>query len=217
MPGPVRVALVNDYHIVVAGTARVLEPFSDRVTVVELDSRKPVIGEVDVILYDTFGNPQGADCHPDELVGTSNARFVVFSWNVDPQQVQQSLQQGAAGYISKAASPEDLVAALERVHAGETVVPEGSEDPGGGEVFGRWPGDQHGLSARESEVLALICQGLSNVEISQRAYIGINTVKTYIRSAYRKIGAATRPQAVIWGLSHGFEPDQVRVRIDQNG
>ena len=73
-------------------------------------------------------------------------------------------------------------------------------------ALGRWPGREHGLSGRESEVLALICQGMSNVEISQRAYIGINTVKTYIRSAYRKIGVTTRPQAVIWALSHGFEP-----------
>ncbi|GAA0968894.1 Response regulator protein VraR [Nocardioides aquaticus] len=206
---PVRIAVVNDYAIVVAGTARVLEPFSDRVEVVELDSRKPVVSDVDVVLYDTFGKPQGASCDPARLVG-AGARFLVFSWNTDPDQVRASLERGAHGYVSKACSAEELVEAVERVHRGERVTPGDDDAPERGELFGRWPGDEHGLSARESEVLALICQGLSNVEISQRAYIGINTVKTYIRSAYRKIGATTRPQAVIWGLSHGFEPDRVR-------
>lgn len=212
-PAPVRIAVVNDYAIVVAGTARVLEPYADRVQVVELDSGKPVIGDVDVVLYDTFGNPQGSELRPEELTGQTSARVVVFSWNIDSDQVRVSLERGADGYVSKASSAEELVEALERVHRGERVVPKTIDVLGVGETFGRWPGDEHGLSARESEVLALICQGLSNVEISQRAYIGINTVKTYIRSAYRKIGATTRPQAVIWGLSHGFEPDRVRFTL----
>ncbi len=210
---PVRIAVVNDYAIVVAGTARVLEPYADRVRVVELDSRMPVATDVDVVLYDTFGQLQGGACHPDEVVGPG-PRFVVFSWNAEPDQVQAALDRGAHGYVSKSCSPEDLVEAVERVHRGEQVVPGVVTDPGRAEQFGRWPGDEHGLSARESEVLALICQGLSNVEISQRAYIGINTVKTYIRSAYRKIGVLTRPQAVIWGLSHGFEPDRVRRVVE---
>lgn len=213
-PSPVRIAVVNDYAIVVAGTARVLEPYADRVQVVELDSRTPVVRDVDVVLYDTFGKSKGADARPDELAG-SKARFVVFSWNSDPELVRASLESGAHGFVSKSCSAEELVEAVERVHRGERVLP-GDADPQRAEQFGRWPGDEHGLSARESEVLALICQGLSNVEISQRAYIGINTVKTYIRSAYRKIGAATRPQAVIWGLSHGFEPDRVRRVPEQH-
>ncbi len=210
---PVRIAVVNDYAIVVAGTARVLEPYTERVRVVELDSRKPVVSDVDVVLYDTFGQPQGSACRPEQLVG-AGARFMVFSWNTEPGQVRESLDRGAHGYVSKASTAEQLVEAVERVHRGERVTPEGGTDADRGDLFGRWPGDVHGLSARESEVLALICQGLSNVEISQRAYIGINTVKTYIRSAYRKIGATTRPQAVIWGLSNGFEPDRVRHLLE---
>ena len=148
---------------------------------------------------------------------------MVFSWNTDPDQVRESLAAGADGFVSKSATAEEIVDALERVHRGEHVVPGEAEidapevddgvdlGPGHGDDIGRWPGDQHGLSAREAEVLALICQGLSNNEISQRAYIGVNTVKTYIRSLYRKIGASTRAQAVIWGMSHGFEPDRVRM------
>ena len=48
------------------------------------------------------------------------------------------------------------------------------------------------------------CQGLSNQEIADELYLSINSVKTYIRSAYRKIDAVSRAQAVAWGIQHGF-------------
>lgn len=63
-----------------------------------------------------------------------------------------------------------------------------------------------GLSGREREVLALIAGGHSNDEIAKILYLGINTVKTYIRTTYRKIGAARRAQAVIWAYEHGLGP-----------
>ena len=64
-------------------------------------------------------------------------------------------------------------------------------------------------------MLALITQGLSNQEIAERSYLSINSVKTYIRTAYRKIGVTRRSQAVVWGMQHGFEPDRLRSRGDR--
>ena len=85
---------------------------------------------------------------------------------------------------------------------------------GGGTVSPRpdaaWPGKEHGLTVREAEIIALITQGLSNQEIADRSYLSINSVKTYIRTAYRKIGVERRAQAVLWGIKHGFEPDIMR-------
>ena len=66
---------------------------------------------------------------------------------------------------------------------------------------------QSPLSAREAQVVALIVQGLSNAEIAATAFLSINSVKTYIRTAYRKIGVTRRAQAVVWGMTHGFAPD----------
>ncbi|MBB3042702.1 response regulator transcription factor [Nocardioides soli] len=63
-----------------------------------------------------------------------------------------------------------------------------------------------GLSDREKQVLALIAQGLTNQEIADRVFVSINSVKTYIRSAYRKIGVGSRSQAVAWGLRNGVIP-----------
>ena len=110
--------------------------------------------------------------------------------------------------VSKTATPAELVDALERVHRGERVTPERS---GSAVTFGRWPGDELGLSSRESEVLALICQGFSNKTICEAMFLGSNTIKTYIRSLYRKIEVETRSQAVIWGASNGFLPEEIRV------
>ena len=60
-------------------------------------------------------------------------------------------------------------------------------------------------------MLALIAQGLSNQEIADGAFLSINSVKTYIRSAYRKIGVQRRTQAVLWATRNGFVPNRSRV------
>jgi two-component system, NarL family, response regulator LiaR len=207
---PLRVAIVNDYEIVVAGVAAMLAPHRDRVAVVELDSGLPVLSDVDVILYDTFGQVQGDGVDLEDLVHGSGARVVIFSWNVQPELVDRAILKGARGYLSKAMSGAEVVAALEAVCDGKVVRPPAS-DAARREARGAWPGREIGLTAREAEVLALITQGLSNQEIAERSYLSINSVKTYIRTAYRKIGVTRRAQAVVWGIKNGFEPSRIRV------
>jgi len=230
MPEPLSVAIVNDYEIVVAGVAAALEPFEDRVRVVELDSSMPVVSDVDVVLYDTFGQTQGDGVDVDGLLDGHDAKVVIFSWNTQSELVERALAQGAAGYLSKQLGAAEIVAALEEVAAGRVVRPPQDQSdradeaqqadrvpPAEEQVRGQqaWPGREHGLSVREAEVIALISQGLSNQQIADRTYLSINSVKTYIRSAYRKIRVESRAQAVIWGLKHGFEPDSSRhVRGD---
>jgi DNA-binding NarL/FixJ family response regulator len=74
-----------------------------------------------------------------------------------------------------------------------------------------WPGRQEGLTDRESEVLALITQGKSNAEVAALTCLSPNTVKSYIRTTNRKIDVASRTQAVLWGVTHGFTPDRNRI------
>lgn len=207
------VAIVNDYELVVAGVAAVLEPFADRVEVVELDSSVPVISKVDVILYDTFGAVQGDRLDLEDLVRDGQAKVIVFSWNLQPELIRQALQRGASGYLSKSLSGEEIVDSIERVCSGEAVVPAETAEAQAPEhqAGGSWPGQARGLTAREAEVIALITQGLSNQEIADRSYLSINSIKTYIRTAYRKMGVTRRSQAVLWGVANGFEPRAVRV------
>ncbi|MGA8848005.1 MAG: response regulator transcription factor [Nocardioides sp.] len=214
-PVPLTVAIVNDYEIVVAGVAAALAPFDERVRVVELDAQLPVLSDVELILYDTFGQVQGDGVDLEMLVNGGRAKVVIFSWNLDDDLVDRALARGAAGYLSKELAAEEMVDGLEAAWRGEVVRParagqDAPEEPSG-PVAGMWPGLAHGLSGREGEVIALITQGLSNDEIARTTYLSINSVKTYIRGAYRKIGVTRRSQAVIWGINHGFESDTIRV------
>jgi len=208
----VRIAIANDYEIVVEGLAQMLKPFEDRVTVVETVANEPVSQDVDIVLYDNFGQPHHKGLNLDVLLSQARARhLVVYTWHVDPALVDIALDVGATGYLPKNLTADELVSALERINAGEVVAPETAPDPQPGS--GDWPGRTFGLSERESEIIALITQGLTNDQIADRAYLSINTVKSYIRTAYRKMGVRSRSQAVLWGIDHGFRTDRVRTRV----
>jgi DNA-binding CsgD family transcriptional regulator len=80
-----------------------------------------------------------------------------------------------------------------------------------------WPGRGEGLTDREAEILALITQGKNNADVARLTFLSPNTVKSYIRSVYRKIGAGSRTQAVLWGVEHGFTPDHNRIEHWRGG
>lgn len=208
-PTPVRVAVNDDYELVIVGVAALLAPYSDRVEVVELDANRPTTSDVDIVLYDTFGQDQGANIDIASLSAAGSPKVVVFTWNCQPELVDGAISAGAAGYLWKGMPIADMVDALQAIHAGHTVTPPEAARPD--TEVGAWPGKEYGLSAREAEVVALITQGLTNQEIADKVYLSINSVKTYIRTAYRKMKVERRSQAVAWGLNNGFAPDHSRI------
>lgn len=209
LTAPIRLALMNDYEVVVKGLSHMLAPYSSRIEIVELGACTRPITDVDLVLYDGFGREQ-IDGAVQDVIDQKPGRVVLYSWNLQPELVRASLEKGVAGYLTKSLTADELVEALERIHAGEVVL---CLDPVSEPDYphGAWPGKEFGLTAREAEILALITQGLTNRDIAARAYIGDNTVKTHIRNVYRKIGVTRRAEAVRWGMRHGFEPDHVRI------
>jgi len=205
------VALVNDYEVVARGVVGMLRSYTNRIRVVELDLNKQVDERVAIALYDTFAGTQGDRAVVRQLATNPAVNaVVVYSWNLDPVHIAAVLANGAAGYISKGLPAAKLVTALEEINAGgERVHIGGPTIPS--VMAGDWPGREEGLTEREAEVLALITQGLSNIEIAERTHLSINSIKTYIRSCYRTIGATSRTNAVLWGIEHGFRPDRVRI------
>jgi DNA-binding NarL/FixJ family response regulator len=163
--------------------------------------------------------PPESDHHEiRELVANPRARrvVVVYAWNFHPDLIASARQHGAHGYLSKTLPARELVVALEAVYAGEVVISD--VPPRGRSAVGLdWPGRGEGLSDRESEILALITQGKSNAEVAKLTYLSPNTVKSYIRTIYRKIDVGSRTQAVLWGVNHGFTPDHNRIEHWRGG
>lgn len=210
----IRVALVDDYEVVVQGLAAMLRSYQEIVQIVELNANTTVDERVHIALYDSFANPQGDRDQVRKLAANPLVdKVVVYSWNRDPTMVRAALANGASGYVAKGLTASALVEALRAVHLGRSTVHLAGDGPK--VVAGDWPGREEGLTQRESEVLALITQGLSNIELADRAGLSINSVKTYIRSCYRRIGVTTRAQAVAWGATHGFLPDRTRLTHDE--
>ena len=213
----ITVALVDDYDVVLMGIAKMFDRYRDRVLVAEIDANMPLDDPVDIVLYDSFAQPESDHQEIGELVANPSARrVVVYTWNFHPDLIESAKRHGAHGYLSKTLPARDLVAALEAVHAGELVI---SDAPARTKtaVGLDWPGRGEGLSDRESEILALITQGKSNAEVAALTYLSPNTVKSYIRTIYRKIDVDSRTKAVLWGVNHGFTPDHNRIEHWKGG
>ena len=169
---PLRLAIVDDYAVVVAGVASFLR--AERIDVVETGASEPVISDVDVVLFDTFGQVQGTGIDLEDFVRDSGgAKVVIYSWNLNRELIDQAIAGGASGYLSKVLTGPAIVAALERIMSGEIVILAGDHETSVGGA-GDWPGRDAGLSPREAEVIALITQGLSNQEIADRVYLSVN-------------------------------------------
>ena len=185
--------------------------------VAELDTGRPVKDDVDIALYDSFAQPESDQQDIKVLVDNPRARrVVVYTWNFHPRLISKARDLGVAGYLSKALTARELVAALEAVHTGDVVV---SESATRARTLSSldWPGRREGLTDRESEILALITQGKSNAEVAALTYLSLNTVKSYVRTLYRKIDVESRTQAVLWGVRNGFLPDNHRIEHWRGG
>jgi NarL family two-component system response regulator LiaR len=196
---PIRVALSNDYELALLGLAQMLAGHPNKVQIVDLTTLPKMPHDADVILYDTFGRLPDRDDKLRKIVQENTAKVIVYSWEDYPEEAAR--HHGAAGYLHKGLNADELVAAVVAIHNGDRP-PEGQGD---GDPVLTWPGQVLGLSQRESEMLTYITRGLTNDEIARRSYLSINSVKTYIRTAYRKIGVRRRSQAVAWGYQNGFQ------------
>ncbi len=199
MPTPMsrpRVAVVNDYEVVVAGLASILEPFEDRIDLVDaflID--EPIDGPVDIALYDTFGRQGLEEVQLAKLLGRAEVdRVAIYSFNIDEDSIRNALQAGAAGYLSKGTPAKELVDQLQALADGEQVVTgPTSSGPSPRDQRG-WPGRDLGLSEREAEVVALAALGRRNADIAEALYVSIDTVKTHLARSFRKLGVHNRTE-----------------------
>jgi DNA-binding NarL/FixJ family response regulator len=193
-----RVALVNDYEIVVRGLAGMLAPYADRLQIVELVAGGEVEQGADVALFDTYARPGLGLAKLAELVADPDVRHVaVFTAGASRQFAEHALQVGATGLLSKSLTAAELVDCLERVGRGETVVVTSDQIARSRRRSGlAWPGQVRGLTERESELLTLVALGLRNDEIAQALFVSHNTVKSHLKNVFRKLDVRNRAEAI---------------------
>jgi two-component system nitrate/nitrite response regulator NarL len=130
--------------------------------------------------------------------------IVILSGETNPDIIRNALQAGAAGFLPKTMRGTAMLSALRLILAGERYVPDilvGGQPAS--EAAGAGPAPTS-LTPREREVMGLLVQGLSNKEIGHRLGIEVVTVALHLRSIYRKLGVASRTQAVRLALEQGW-------------
>ena len=167
-------------------------------------------GEPDVVLYDVINLNDGDDSDLDHLLKNTVSTVIAIDRTLKPELGTRAKDKGVEWAITLDVTPEDLIEVI-----GDAVSGHLEDCP----VAQEWDSEDFlgaaaGLSRRESEVLQLVVLGHSNQEIADTIFVSVNSVKTYIRSAYRKIKVTTRPQAIVWAIHHGFLTERFDHDVD---
>jgi len=208
--------LVDDHEMVLHGLTAMLAHFDRDVAIVGTattlaDARRAIDATLpDIVVSDVrIGRDSGLDL-VRELAQTHPAiKVVVLTVYDDEHYLFQALRAGARGYVLKRIDAAELVAHLLRVAEGEIAIDAAlagrvamsAARISSGEF---WPGANHGLTQRESEVLALLVSGHSNRAIAATLVVTEDTVKTHIRSLYRKLDVQDRGGAIAFALREGL-------------
>jgi DNA-binding NarL/FixJ family response regulator len=195
----IRIGIVTPQPVVATGIQGLVEGRRGSRTI----TIDPLAGPPDVVFYDVIGLHEADGSDLDTLVARAASTVVAVTRSLRPDLGAAALARGAQAAIPIGASAAEFLELIDAAAAGnlsECVVSQEAR----GETR---PGFEAGLTRREAEIVALIVRGRSNREIAQDCSLSINSVKSYIRSAYRKMPVTTRSQAVAWGVQHGFAFD----------
>jgi DNA-binding NarL/FixJ family response regulator len=210
----IRVALVDDQAIVRAGLARILSPADGFEVIAECaDGREALDAlpalELDVVLMDIRMPVLDGIAATAGLRMAADTVVLVLTTFGEDEVLWGALEAGAAGFVLKDSSAEDLIAAVRAVAAGAAwfdpaVAPRILEHyrrkvaPAG-----RQAARLKLLSEREREVLHLMARGATNGEIATALFVAEATVKTHIGSIFGKLGVRDRAAAIVFAYDHG--------------
>jgi DNA-binding NarL/FixJ family response regulator len=157
--------------------------------------RKPDVALVDLALP----GMSGAQLTRSLLKEDPDLRIILYTGAADERQLLDALDAGAAGFALKSGDPEELEDAIRTVADGGDYI-----DPRLTPLLAKGGnGRTKTLSPREREIMGLLSQGLSGEEAARQLYLSPETVRTHVRNAMSKLGAATRAHAVALALHRG--------------
>lgn len=216
----IRVVLVDDQAVVRAGFRVILESEKDIVVVGEAAGGREAIHvvqstEPDVVVMDVrMPGGNGIDA-TRAIVSRSHdsgkrppAILVVTTFDLD-EHVFGALEAGASGFVLKDTDPDELIAAVRALASGRGAI-----DPATtGRVIAEFarrrattPLQPNDLTLRESDIVRLLGEGLSNEEIGARLFIETSTVKSHLTRVMGKLGTRDRLQTVVWAYRSGLLP-----------
>ena len=204
---PIRLLLADDHPIVRAGLRAVLETEPDLAVIAEVATAPEAIdraaaGDIDVVLMDLqFGKGMGGAEATARITARQGAPRVLIVTTYDSDaDTLPAIEAGATGYLLKDAPPEDLAAAVRTAAAGRTALAPTVADRLMNRL--RMPGTA--LTRRETEVLTLVADGLSNHASATRLHLTEGTVKSHLARIYTKLDVDSRTAAVAAATSLGF-------------
>ena len=202
----IRVLVVDDHAVVRDGLVRLLESVDDVDVVGTAGDGAEAVERAkaaapDVVLMDlSMPGVDGIEATRRLRDESPDIKVVVLTTFADQRRILDALSAGAAGYLLKDATPDEIVAALRAVSAGGAPL-----DPKAARVLldaQQTPRPDRGLSQREREVLGLLATGLANKQIARRLGITERTVKAHLTRVFQQLGVTDRTQAALWAREH---------------
>lgn len=210
----IRVLVVDDHPLFRRGLIDLLRDAEDMDVVGEAASAEEALAVAreqrpDVVLMDIFLPGDGVVATRAIREALPETKVLVLTVSEEDEHLFAAIQAGANGYVLKEVTPEELLAAIRRVHEGQAVLapPVAAkllDRMRRGAIPGRLVHRQSLLTEREVEVVRLLAQGLTNQEIARRLIIAESTVKTHIRNILRKTGTRNRAEVVAWATQRGL-------------
>ncbi|WP_030912293.1 response regulator [Streptomyces sp. NRRL F-5126] len=196
---PIRLLLADDHPVVRAGLRAVLQTEPGIEVVAEAATAEEAVaraaqGGIDVVLMDLqFGPGMGGAEATALITGRPGAPrvLVVTTYDTDADTLP-AIEAGATGYLLKDAPPEDLADAVRTAAAGRTALAPSVAD----RLMARLRAPATRLTRRETEVLVLVAEGLSNQAVGRRLHLTEGTVKSHLARVYAKLDVDSRTAAV---------------------
>jgi two-component system NarL family response regulator len=204
LSGKIRILLADDHAILREGVAAILNSEPDMVVVAQASTGRktvdlyrelrPDVGLIDIEMPDGDG-PEAISVIRQFDPG---ARLMVLTTYLGEEDIYRAVSAGARGYLLKGETPEVLAGSIRTVHSGGRYLP----GPIAEKLAERLPGEE--LSSRELDVLRLLVEGKTNLEIARQLSITESTVKFHVNHVLSKLHVSDRTQAVVAALRKGL-------------
>ena len=204
---PVRLLIADDHPVVRAGLRAVLETEPGLVVVAEAATAEAAVaraadGDVDVVLMDLrFGaGLSGVDATAAITARPHAPRVLIVTTYDSDADTLPAIEAGATGYLLKDASPDELAAAVRAAAAGRAALAPAVAN----RLVNRLRTPDTALTRRETEVLGLVADGLSNQAVGRRLHLTEGTVKSHLSRIYTKLRVDSRTAAVAAAIDLGI-------------